>query len=244
VCKLISLIFIFTPFISSSQNDLEKANLKGNVESVRTRKYLFNGEKFFFRNSQNEQIIYSNEGKDSILYSFSTSNTKGKVADSTVYNYSDGKKIETLTYGWGSLRSYASFNYQDGQLNEISFFKADSTCFLILNYEHSSTGEYTVSTHTPEDTTTQKNIYYNSLGDILKEEQFKNGKLDFRKSYTYDDSRLLVKYHHKSHNPKNGDDWTKNFKYTFDKNGNWISRMEYDGNNLQGKLTRKIEYYE
>jgi hypothetical protein len=244
VSKLISLIFIFITSISFSQNDLELANLKDSVKSVRTREYMFNGEKFNFWNGQNDLVIYNRKGMDSTLCSFSTAAVRGRVADSTVYNYLDGKKIEARTYMWGALRSYTTYTYKKSKLLEMSFFKIDSSCFLIMNYEHSSSGEFKVLTYTPEDTLTRKIIHYNSQGDISKEEQYKNGNLDYHRDFTYDKSRLLVNYHYKSDDPKNGSESHKSYKYYFDKKGNWISKKEFEGGRLVFKVDRKIKYYE
>ncbi len=217
-------------------NDLVKANLFGDVKSVRIIKNSVSranikSEESNILNLYNEQgwligqKVFNTDG--SILASKSVildekgnilekmnSNAKGEVRDRYTYKYDDrGNKIKDIHFYKGKKRgeSFLKYDENDNLLESKSLYK-DRWLKTIYKYDES-----------------------NNLLEEIKD--LGDGKTPDKILYNYDKKNNLIKLTNLYGDVKKG----VNYTYSYDSKGNQIEKIEYYKSDLRIKITFKYD---
>lgn len=260
------------PRAQSNKSDREQAGLKGPVKSVRSSSVDYSGDKIVgegFMKTPGDFILYDEAGREidrkpvsdfgeamgvvsrkfdqlGMLIESSWVDTKGKLLKKDVFNYSNGKLHETLTYnGSGILIEKTVRTYDDiGRLAaEIYYDPTNAVARTTYKYDTKNQpieiaffladGRKATAPVGPCLGAHRVTFVYNKKGQAIAKTAFEDNGMQ-KKSYRwkYDGSGSVIEYLTKT------EDSTVNFvyKYEFDKNGNWIKQIA-TGTSLEKGLT-------
>lgn len=242
------------------QGDLKKENLKGNVQSVLTKKYsvvenfgeiqkekMLENKLFLYDDSGNitEERIYNKSDKLENVIQF-TYNDKGKKTFKR-YKESAPNGTSLVEFGYdenGYLVYERSFNQEGELMNMVTVYINNKNGILIAR-------EFLVATTDKNDKVVfndegeikdlQGIIFttfeYNTNGQVVKEKT-----IDFlgesTVNYSYNHNGDVIEEDRFNYGEKH----IHKLEYTYDSHNNWITRIEYQGIKPITKTERIIKY--
>jgi len=245
--KLTQLVLLLLSFLlfscTHNRNDLQKAQLKGNVKSIAES--------------------YNKDSKDTTDFkTYYAYNTDGNMVEKKLYNkgillynadfiYNDnGKLVEKNTFASDSLQDKISYNL-DGSGNITgsidSNFKSHTIVKSTYTYDNQNNlieADAWNSADTQKNPLTFKNGFkYDNKNNVIEEDHFDiKGSLGEKITSTYDDDGNLISI--EIYNPSGNPATQKlTYKYDFDKTGNWINQQIFNNGSLLRIKKRDIEYY-
>ncbi len=254
--KKLLLILISVPFLfgcaaeHKKKNDLSELNLKGHVKSVKVSSYqavnklgyITKGSVRFDNSFDDEPSRkFTNNGN---LIEVDSYELDGTILWKTIYKLDEkGRKIESNDYkSNGTLDWKTIYNLDDkGNLIHSIYYNSDGTLSGKTIYKVDNKG-YLIESN-----------YYNSDGTLRGKEIYKRDKrgniiekvsprsIMCRAIYKLDDKGN--KLESDIYNSDGTLERKKTFKYTFDKENNWVKRIDYKNNIPTFILEREIEYY-
>lgn len=220
--------------------------LDGNVYRKSTYKYAYNevGKRIQKMEFDPLSITMSNEYVSKITYQYDntgklvkkskyqydtqtnwiyTYNAKGKLTQKrsenfkTTYTYNDkGNLIKEKWYKKGKLALKTTYTYRDDHIT-------------LKYYENGRLSAETVYDANGENITTNKR--YRSTGEIK-----------YRWTYKYNSQQDVIEK--KMYGAIGDPFYTKVYKYTYDKRGNWIKKKRFRREKLKHIIVRKITYFD
>jgi hypothetical protein len=218
------------------------ANIYRNFPIVKKGEYLSKEFKYFPNGKVREEKQYNTEGFETIrlntgdwlctkyyyydkygnLRKYSCKHADAEWNDEAIYSYdSKGRKIiEILNPSYDGSEGFYSF------ITNYYYNKSGKVDFKIIKYNSGDKkGEITERIY----------YYYNSLGNLIKELR-KNANDKIKEIIKYDDYGNIIE-------DFLGNNYTKKYKYYFDKQKNWWKRIEYFNGKPKYVVEREIEYY-
>jgi len=188
--------------------------------------------------SNDDEIVYGYDDQgnlSNIEYNF------GTITSNTYYNFETGAEqdfYDFTSYNNGNntiKKDYIYDDYSLRNLEEIQYFlNSNSTSYFDLEFDYVTnttrideiTYNFTYSGYTD----ISYKYYYDSLGNITKEEYKENGSIQVKKEYVYDDYNQLIKessrdYQYTTASSYENTNYSK--YYYYDLNGNIIDIREY-----------------
>ncbi len=236
----------------TKKNDLQEANLKGKVKSVREIDYEAIQEAGQIKKGK---VL---EGAESEVSNVLTNyNEKGYVVDKEYYNFGYSFKI--------------SYKYDaEGSMVEENHYNSDSKLEyqILYEYKYDEKGNVVEQIEKGSESKTNRRITYgyDDKGNLVEEKwYYADGTLSWHVTYRYNDkgykveeitnsieqspSKITYKYDDKGGNTERDEYFHsgglvryKN-QYKYDSQGNWIKRIKYVDGTLSIITERTIEYY-
>ena len=213
---------------------LAEYNEEGNVVKVTT--YDEDGERLtvvkseYIGNNQVAQNAYDSDGK--VYYSWKLEVNNDKVVDYTQFNeHKIGNKVDSdFEFDGYLIKAYNT--YEDSVLKsrtENKFYKNR----LSESIRKDTNGNVTY----------QQNQEWTEAGQLIYQKCTSEGEDKLIINCEYDNEDRLVKYTRRGEWSSRDANYT--FKYTsFDKHGNWLSRVIYSNDKAYIVEERTIEYYD
>lgn len=233
------------------ENDLERAKLMGEVESVKETSFiamekagsLVKGDRK--REGQQETdfvMLYNRKGNlaETLLY-FSDESLAGKY----IYSYDiQGNKVETKVYfPDGRLASRYTYQYdKEGNMTGAAAYQGDKFYFRD-EYKNDKQGnriEMTVY-YSESGPLSRKNLYVYENGNRIEEKRYNDDEnISARFTYKFDESGNETQYNEHNSEGKLTFTWT----YIYDDSGNRIESKNYDSKrNFLRKNTSRFDKY-
>ena len=249
--------------LSYSEFSYEAENRFGNIEKgERNRQFSIGTDHQIKYDEKGNEIEYNRYNSDGSLdYKFTYKyDEKGNKIEENSYN-SDGSLARKWTYKYDEKGNIIEGNeyYSDGSLDSKNTYKYDEKGNKLEGNSYNSEGSLD-----------SKNTYkYDEKGNKLEGNSYNSeGSLDSKWTYKYDEKgneiegngynsdgslefKYTAKYDEKGNktqvNDYNSDgslNSKKTYKYQFDKQGNWIKRIEFTNGIPEYILERQYEYYD
>lgn len=259
--NIISILTLFITFLGYSQykTDLQKENLRGNVLSVRETAYEVT------YNEQGQMVngeIEDNSG----LNSLKIFNPKGYMTEQFYYDIENVEeaRIKTTHFTEKGFPKEAILEEKEGHSNKITFEYNEKGALLqkifylkegnhLTKYEYDEKGNV-IKTHllikNAEWEFSFDYLYqYNKKGQVIEEVSYnKDQKMISKTIKKYNkqgDYIKKIELFPDENSPKEGKSFkeARTYQYTYDKNGNWIKKIEYQGKEPIQIYEREIKYY-
>jgi len=225
---------------------------KGGKPMKDSYSFDINGNKvrtIFFNSDGNlrRKLTYQ-YAKNGNLIKSSSFNKDGSLNYNLIYKYDENRNITSSSYYKpnGNLSYEYTHKYDaNGNKKESFTYNSDRILWKQNTYKYDELGnEIECNWYKKDNTLDSKNIYkYNERGDIIETNSFnKNGSLKYRITYKFDlnGNEVESKFFNSDGSLKNH----KVYKYNYDKNGNWIKRIEYNNSIAEFIEIREYQYYE
>lgn len=236
----------------TKKNDLQEANLKGKVKSVREIDYEAIQEAGQIKKGK---VL---EGAESEVSNVLTSyNEQGYLVGREYYNFGYSLKISYKYDAEGSMVEESQYN-SDGKLDSQTLYK----------YKYDEKGNVVEKVRSDAEGNLDSKITYryDNKGNLVEEKwYYPDGTLSWHLTYRYNDkgykveeitnsveqspSKITYKYDDKGSNTEREEYFYnsglvryKN-QYEYDSYGNWIKRIKYVDGTLSIITERTIEYY-
>lgn len=267
---LTGILVFFTIVLAATKTDLQEANLFGKVKSIQTNRentvynqqgylesitYYSGGVEAYQYDSNNRllTIVYTNSDNKETSRSTKTYDTAGLMIKEVRKDWVE--EIDNLEYNAKQQLVRIKTYYADGRLKGVSEYAYDTAGNKISEEEYNNEMElnyktlYTYDKHNKlveeqrfivRDTDIPNKSYtYDEDGFVTADTYFYNGEVEIRHEYSRD------KYHNIITDEafEMGDFISYDYIYTYDKQGNWLTREEYRDVKLQDTQKRSITYY-
>lgn len=259
--KIISILTLFITFLGHSQpkTDLQKENLRGNVLSVREIAYevtyneqgqMVNGE-IEDNTALNSLIIFNKQGyiTENIFYDIENKEeSRVKITHFTT----QGARQEAVWEEKGGVSTKATFQYDEkGNLSEEILHHKEGNHHSKYKYDEKGNLikiNFTIKS-LESDFIFEYLFKYNKKNQVIEEISYNKDKQMI--------SKILKKYNKQGdyikktelfpdENSKKKEKLSKvthSYQYTYDKNGNWIKKIEYQGKEPIQIYEREIKYF-
>jgi YD repeat-containing protein len=238
---------------SQRETDWKRLNLKGEVNSIRTRGYKMKMtesklDKEELCNRVNWLLVFDNQGRilEDVNYNLDES-----IKNKEIYSFSGGKMAEGIYYNEkGEVDTKTVFTYKNDKLASRIAFSGDNSVRYKTEYEYH--GEHLVGLKTFFEDSFLYAFRFIYRGDLQVAVLHcdKKGREEFRTTYEYDekgrririvDTELVVQINYDDFdNPVkiiNGracakmvqprKDKSYRYEYEYDEEGNWVKRTEF-----------------
>lgn len=268
-----AFLILCNPVNAQGVLNREELGLKGNVKSIKETSYIEvkkfgeivkeKERKEFWLYDFN--YIFNEKGDITKKYEY---NSDGILHSKYTFKYNKKKEItanngeEALSIiGKNKLEKYHNIYKYDnrGNIVEHSYYKS-KTFLSRYTYKYSKEGNKTEENYykSIDELKSKKKFIFNDKGNVIEEYLYKsNGELEYKYLSEYDDKGNKIKM--QTNKPDgslvyrttfeydiygniiSGRGYT--YKYEYDKNGNWISKIEFL-DNVQGYIIeREIVYF-
>ena len=255
--KLLHTFLAFGLFFSCSENkenDLDKANLNGDVKSVYTAS--FDAIEKFGEVTKGEKGQIGVSGKlNGRVYDRVIFDDKGNQIERIVYNFTHkykyddiGNRIENTSYNIdGEIHWKKKYKYDDkGNEIEEKHYNKNGGLIFTYKYKYDDKGnriERSGYGWPSFDLTSKTKYKYDDKGNEIEE---KNYNFEFLSTtltkYKYDDKGNEIE--EKSYDKKNKLIDKTNYEYKFDDKENWIQQIKFIDDKPAFIIEREIKYYD
>lgn len=259
--KQITIFSVVILFFNSCQNnnvrnDLNEVALTGKVKSVIETNYepiekfgdIIKGEKIKGYASS-EATLYNSEGNviENIRY-----RSDGEMEYKSIFKFDEkANKIQKDVYNSNKeLEGRWEYNYDDkGMISETNIYDSIGKFIRKIKCEYDINGRVIEDYTYNSDGKLEERMTLDYIDAKNKTESIynANGDLIFKNVYEYDENKTLMRQEYNIYGLYGKDIRTLyTYKYTkYDKEGNWIERIQYNEENIPTIITdRKIEYYQ
>ncbi len=264
---LLPLLFIGTLFAQNLTVNRETENLKGKVQSFEQKTYIID------KNTGKETLKYivkftfKKDGKIDKIEHFST---KGTLISHDDYLYENQLLTQIINYntaGKISQKTVFEYNEQNLLINEKKYSKQDKLQYEI-SYDYNKENQLIdIHKSIPQINYQLMEKYKydskNNISEIIKINRIgeskdlctynENNLLAEKKSYnalgelfdhtTYSYNEFSDKIGLKKFKTDNSMSYFETYELVYDKNKNWVKRINFKKNELSGKEIRQITYY-
>ena len=165
----------------------------------------------------------------------------------------DGNKTEWNRYNLdGSLDKKSTYKYDEkGNRIEKNSYNSDGSYSTVNNFDGKSTYKYDEKGNITErvlrsDSAQEKRKYtskYDEKGNKIENNRYNSdGSLSFKYTSKYDEKGNKIE--NNEYNSDGSLDKKKTYEYEYDKQGNWIKRIEFTNGIPEYILERQYEYYD
>lgn len=258
--KQITIFSVIILFFNSCQNnnvrnDLNEFVLNGKVKSVIETSYepiekfgeIIKGDRIR-GNASSKLNLFNSEGNliENITYS-----SDGEIEYKSIFKYDENtNKTEKEIYNSKrKLEGKWEYNYDDkGMMKETNIYDSIGKFIRKVKYEYDINGRVIEDYKYNSDGILEEKMVFDYFDLKNKTESIYNFNNDLiiKNDYEYDDDKKLIKQEYNIYGLYGKDIRTLyTYMYTkFDKDGNWIERIQYNEENVPTMITeRKIEYY-
>ena len=206
----------YNPDGSTGFTNVYKYDKRGNMISVK----LYDTYGSLFLRTSSEYDANDNETKE-INYTQSVEKDKHKdvILNKTTWRYDE-----------------------KGNMVEEEYYEGDSTITKETTYKYDDNGNKIVQNKSEGNMSLKSTYKYNSLGIPVEEIQFDaNGVFAVKIIYAYDEkgNEIEESYYDKDNSLQNH----TVFQISYDKNGNWVRKLELDNDRPTILFVREIAYY-
>ena len=251
---MIHLAFIFIMGSCSNSkvnNDCSILNLKGNIKFVKEINYGAN-ERFGEIDKEERfglsELLFDRKGNIVEQKSYDKNES---LTEKVLKNYNEkGNIIETNTYdSKGQLISKIKYEHNvRGVAIEEKVYDYNGKLLVKRMNTHDDKGNIIESnSFLSDDVLGSKDVFVYSNSNLIEVRSFKgDGALATIWNFKYDNKNNKVESNFVSESPFS--EFNKKIKFSykyevFDKNGNWIKRIEYEDEIPKSITEREIEYY-
>jgi YD repeat-containing protein len=242
---LILFIFLLSCNRKNATNDLDAMNLKGNIKAIET--FMFEADERFGEVEKGKPVMLGFGYYELIEF-----NNNGNKSSETEF-WLDKK----ISVQWKILYD------KQGKKIENNQYNSDGSLFIRIKYIYDKNGNI-VQERRFDDTGIEmsSNVYkYDELGSLIE-----SNELDYSYKYKYDADGNIIQMKVENHNINLDEIYkykydknqnvteeicfnnggkiisTINYRYIFDKEKNWIKKIEYQNGKAKYVVERKIKY--
>ena len=249
--------------LSYSEFSYEAENRFGNIEKgERNRQFSIEYDHQIKYDEKGNEIEYNGYNSDGSLdfkytYKYDEKGNKieenfyhsdGSLARKWTYKYDEkGNKIEGNEYNSdGSLDSKKTYKYDEkGNKIEENEYNSDGSLDFKYTYKYDEKGNKIEENfyHSDGSLARKWTYKYDEKGNKIEGNEYNSdGSLDSKKTSKYDEKGNEIEYN--GYNSDGSLNSKKTYKYQFDKQGNWIKRIEFTNGIPEYILERQYEYYD
>tara|TARA_R110001592_G_C13186309_1_gene751651 strand:+ start:1219 stop:2043 length:825 start_codon:yes stop_codon:yes gene_type:complete len=270
---LLNILFLSLSISGYGQTNLEEDGLKGKVKSVKETSHTIIDNFGRYKKERCWYITlreFNKNGRKINHYHYNTDGT-GTLSFKSVYYYDiDGYLIEfNDIYGTDNLihrkfiykydnnkklieeNRYASngslivkeiYEYDsNGNLIEYYYYDRKGNLYKKESYKYDYNGNRIENNKSYSDGSGSKETYkYNQKGNLIEKNEFSV----FNKKYLYGYDRMGNIIEIKIIEKDNNKETTITYEYTYDSNGSWIKKLEFENHFTKKLIERTIEYYD
>lgn len=171
----------------------------------------------------------------------------GGLSFHTSYIYDEnGNQVEMKSFHNNKLGFYETYKYnQNGNQIELARYNSDGSLSLKTNRKYDQHGNVIERASDSGD----KDIYkYDNMGNQIEWIRYFNSVVIEKRIYTYDkygnQTRIQYSQNNDIKHYKSYYDSEHTSEYIYDKNNNWISKIEFNNGKAKLIIEREFEYYE
>jgi len=157
-----------------------------------------------------------------------------------IFKYDNNNNIisegEYTKYNHKLSNKYIYKYDNNNNLIEKNYYKSDGSLENKSKYKYNDKGQEIEENYYKSDGNLQEKYIskYNDEGYIIQKNTYKpDGSLSHAGTYKYDNRWNMI----------NDSIFSYTYKYEYDKNGNWISKIEFDNNVKKHIIIRELEYF-